>query len=412
MNWVTGLFESAGMTAHGFCLAWDPELMALHVMSDALIGLSYYSIPVCLALLVIRRSDLAFRSTFWMFVTFIMACGTTHLFAIWTLWEPDYLAEGAVKAVTAVFSVMTAAQLWPMLPRLIALPSQSALTTANEQLQREIAERDSVMRALRRETAERERAEEMLRQSQKLEAVGQLTGGIAHDFNNLLASIMANLELLEQRCGSDPELTRFIGRAVRSVSRGGALTQQLLAFSRRQTLSPEALSPARLVEGMSELLRTSLGGTISLDVRGPADLWLVEADPHQLENAILNLALNARDAMPDGGALTVTMRNTVAAQPGVSVEGGSVDDMEPGEYVAIEVADTGRGMTPEIRASAFEPFFTTKPVGQGTGLGLSQVYGFVKQSKGHVSLESEVGRGTRITLFLRRAMSDTAALTG
>jgi signal transduction histidine kinase len=409
MNWVSGLFSSAGMTAHGFCLAWDPELITLHVMSDALIGLSYYSIPVCLALLVIRRSDLAFRSTFWMFVTFILACGTTHLFAIWTLWEPDYLTEGMVKAVTAVFSVMTAAQLWPMLPRLIALPSQSALTMANEQLQREIAERDSVMRALRRETAERERAEEMLRQSQKLEAVGQLTGGIAHDFNNLLASIMANLELLEQRCGNDPDLTRFIGRAVRSVSRGGALTQQLLAFSRRQTLSPETLAPARLVEGMSELLRTSLGGTISLDVRAPADLWLVEADPHQLENAILNLALNARDAMPAGGELTVAMRNHVAKFPTASAEGGTGDDMEPGEYVAIDVADTGRGMTPEIRASAF---FTTKPVGQGTGLGLSQVYGFVKQSKGHVSLESEPGRGTRITLFLRRAMSNAAALTG
>jgi signal transduction histidine kinase len=404
MEFLRELFDTAGLTAHGFCLAWQPELMAVHVISDALIAISYYSIPICLALLVLKRSDLAFRQTFWMFVAFILACGTTHFMSILTLWEPDYAAEGTVKALTAVFSVMTAVQLWPMLPKLITLPSQSALTHANERLQREITERDAVMQALRKETAEREKAEEMLRQSQKLEAVGQLTGGIAHDFNNLLTSIMANLELLELRGSLDSDSTRFVDRAIRSVARGGALTQQLLAFSRRQALSPKSFSPVELVEGMNELLRTSLGGKIDLSIEAPADLWLVEADPHQLENAVLNLALNARDAMPDGGSLTVKMKNQ-----DVPPDEAAASEIEPGEYVSIAVADTGAGMAPEVKAAAFEPFFTTKAVGQGTGLGLSQVYGFVKQSKGHVALDSELGVGTTVTLLLRRTTTSAEA---
>jgi signal transduction histidine kinase len=402
MEFLRELFDTAGLTAHGFCLAWQPELMAVHVISDALIAVSYYSIPICLALLVLNRSDLAFRQTFWMFVAFILACGTTHLMAILTLWEPDYAAEGTIKALTAIFSVMTAIQLWPMLPKLIALPSQSALTHANERLQREVIERDAVMRALQRETAERERAEEMLRQSQKLEAVGQLTGGIAHDFNNLLTSIMANLELLEQRGSLDTENMRFVDRAIRSVARGGALTQQLLAFSRRQTLSPKSFAPVQLLEDMNELLHTSLGSKIALTIDAPSDLWWVEADPHQLENAVLNLALNARDAMPEGGSLMVRLRNHVVLR-----DEAAASEIDPGDYVSIAVTDSGAGMLPEVKAAAFEPFFTTKAVGEGTGLGLSQVYGFVKQSKGHVALDSEVGVGTTVTLLLRR--TNTAA---
>jgi signal transduction histidine kinase len=194
---------------------------------------------------------------------------------------------------------------------------------------------------------------------------------------------------------------------MRSVNRGGALTQQLLAFSRRQALSPALLSPARLVEGLIELLRSSLGNSITLTTRCAPDLWMTEADPPQLENAILNLVLNARDSMRDGGVLTLTMRNQV-----VTGHDGGTADIEPGEYVVLEVADTGCGMTPEIRAAAFEPFFTTKPVGQGTGLGLSQVYGFVKQSQGHVMLASEPGVGTTISLFLRRAAATEMVSAG
>jgi len=407
MSWLGDLFDANDLTPHGFCLSWQPDLMALHVVSDAAITVSYYSIPICLAVLVISRGDLAFRGTFWLFVIFIMACGTTHLFAIWTLWHSDYGTEGIVKAITAVFSVMTAVQLWPMLPKLVALPSPRALAEANEQLQREINERDTLVLALRRETAERERAEEMLRQSQKLEAVGQLTGGIAHDFNNLLTAVIANLDMLERRSAGNPDLMPFITRATRAVTRGGALTQQLLAFSRRQALSPAVLSPVDLIEGMQELLRTSLGSGIVLRIAGAPGLWLIEADPNQLENAILNLAINARDAMPDGGRLTIAISNyrATAADP-------AVPEMEPGEYVALEVTDTGRGMTAEIRAAAFEPFFTTKPVGQGTGLGLSQVYGFIRQSNGHVSMVSEPGQGTTVTLFLRRAMATADAPVG
>jgi signal transduction histidine kinase len=405
MSWLGDLFETSGLTPHGFCLAWDLDLMALHVVSDVCIALSYYSIPICIAALVIKRGDLAFRGTFWLFVIFILACGTTHVMAVWTLWRPDYLAEGVVKAITAIFSVMTAVQLWPMLPRLVALPSPRTLRLANEQLQREIVERDALVQALRRETAERERAEAMLRQSQKLEAVGQLTGGIAHDFNNLLTAVMANLEMLEQRCAEQEDLTPYIARASRAVSRGGALTQQLLAFSRRQALSPEVLSPLGLVREMDELLRTSLGRSVALRIEADPDLWLVEVDPNQLENAILNLALNAKDAMPEGGTLRLSMRNQTLTGPDPAAP-----DIEPGEYVALEVADTGHGMTPEVRAAAFEPFFTTKPVGQGTGLGLSQVYGFIRQSNGHVSLVSDPGHGTIVTLFLRRAVATSNAM--
>jgi signal transduction histidine kinase len=407
MSWLADLIETNDLTPHGFCLAWDPPLMALHVVSDALIGLAYYSIPICLAVLVLSRADLAFRGTFWLFALFIMACGATHLFAIWTLWHPDYGAEGIVKAVTAVLSVMTAIQLWPLLPKLVALPSPAALEQANSRLQREIRERDALVEALRRETAERERAEAMLRQSQKLEAIGQLTGGVAHDFNNLLTAVMANLEMLEQRSGHSPDLSPFISRAIRAVTRGGALTQQLLAFSRRQTLSPKVLSPAALIEGMDELLRTSLGGQIGFRIVADPDPWLVEADPNQLESAILNLVLNARDAMSEGGRLTLTLRNHVVREID-----SAAPELEPGEYLSVEVADTGVGMTPEVRAAAFEPFFTTKPVGQGTGLGLSQVYGFIRQSNGHVSLASEPGQGTAITLFLRRVVAPVSDYAG
>ena len=400
MSFLQSLFDDQGLTPHGFCLSWDPELMGVHVVSDLLIGLSYYSIPIVLAVFAVRRTDLAFRRVFWLFGVFILACGTTHFMAVWTLWHPDYGAEGAVKAITAAASLLTAAQLWPLLPRALALPSPAALRQANEALVVQMRERDAAAAALQRETGERLRAEAMLHQAQKMEAIGQLTGGIAHDFNNLLTIVVANLEMLDHRLARrDPELRKFVERSMRGAQRGAALTQQLLAYARRQPLHPEAVDVARLVEGTVELLHGTLRGGVTLHTRMPPGLWQAEADPHQLETALVNLALNARDAMPEGGRLEVQAANLTLDAAAAAAMG----DVAPGDYVALAMADNGTGMPPEVREAAFQPFFTTKGVGQGSGLGLSQVWGFIKQSNGHVMLESTPGRGTRVTLYLRRA---------
>jgi signal transduction histidine kinase len=400
MGAFTGLFDTAALTPHGYCLAWAPGLIALHVVSDGLITASYYSIPLAIALLLLRRSDVAFGWMAWLFAIFILACGTTHLMGIWTLWYPDYLSDGMVKAVTAVASVMTAAALWPLLPRLVALPSPGLLLQANERLTQQIAERDAAVTALRVETAERERAEGMLRQSQKMEAVGQLTGGVAHDFNNLLQVIQANLEAVSARLAQDDPQRRHIERALAGTERGAALTQQLLAFARRQSLRPMAFDVAERIGASAEMLRGMLAVEIAVETQYGDDLWMAEADPHQLETALLNLAINARDAMPNGGRLMISASN--ARLDGAVTAG--LPAVESGDYVRIAVSDTGTGMTPEVREAAFEPFFTTKPIGQGSGLGLSQVYGFVKQSRGHITLESMPGEGTTVALYLRRAV--------
>ncbi len=396
---MPSLLDGVALAPHGFCLSWEPGLIALHVVSDAIIAASYYSIPVAIALLLWRRRDISFGWMGWLFAFFIMACGTTHVMGIWTLWQPIYLGEGAVKGVTALASVMTAAAMWPLLPRIVSLPSPAMLLAANEQLQVQIRHRDSAVSALRRETEERRCAEERARQSQKMEAVGQLTGGIAHDFNNLLQVIQANLEALETRLSPGDECRRNVERALRSVAKGSALTQQLLAFARRQPLSPVVFDAAQRVAKLAALLTSGLGGSIVVEIPVRDGIWRVEADPNQLDAALLNLALNARDAMPEGGKLTVDVRNATIDP----VELPLFRELEAGDYVTIAVSDTGWGMTEEVRQSAFDPFFTTKSVGQGSGLGLSQVYGFAKQSRGHVMLESQPGHGTTATLFLRRA---------
>lgn len=249
-------------------------------------------------------------------------------------------------------------------------------------------------------------AQEALRQSQKMEAVGQLTGGIAHDFNNLLAGICGSLELLEKRIGEGRlnGIDRYISAAQGAAQRAAALTQRLLAFSRRQTLDPKPLDANRLIAGMEDLIRRSVGPHVEVDVRGSDDLWATRIDPSQLENALLNLCINSRDAMlPDGGRLTVETANR-------SLDKGTARerDLPPGDYVCLSVTDTGTGMPPDVIAQAFDPFFTTKPLGQGTGLGLSMIHGFVRQSGGQVHIDSELGRGTTMSLFLPRFLGDVA----
>jgi signal transduction histidine kinase/CheY-like chemotaxis protein len=388
---LQSLVESSTLSPHGICLLWRPELIWLNVISDAIIAVSYFSIPFALAIFVSKRSDVEFGWVFWAFAIFITACGMTHVMSIWTLWVPDYGIEGLVKAVTAAASIITAIMLWPLLPKVLALPSPSQLRKAQQDLETQ--------------TAHRFEAEERLRQSQKLEAVGQLTGGVAHDFNNLLTVIIGNLEIAQQNLSSwskeaEEYVRRAIANAMGGAQRATALTQRLLAFARRQPLAPTPINVNGLVLGLSEFIRRTLGEDVELEVVGSAGLWQVEADQAELEAAILNLVVNARDAMRGGGKLSVETSNAFLDEAYCR----DYLDIKPGQYVLIAVTDTGRGMDKQTIDRAFEPFFTTKEAGQGTGLGLSQVYGFVKQSNGHVKIYSEPDEGTTVKIYLPRLL--------
>lgn len=254
--------------------------------------------------------------------------------------------------------------------------------------------------ALKAEATEREAAEAQLRQVQKMEAVGQLTGGIAHDFNNMLAVVVGGVDLARRRLnGPRREVLAHLNNAMEGATRAAALTRRLLSFARSEPLLPERVEPIGLVESMSDLLDRTLGERVRVKVDLARDTWPVYVDPHQLENAIVNLAVNARDAMDGAGKLKISTSN-------VKVSANEVGDIRPGEYVRIAVIDTGCGMPPEVRDRAFEPFFTTKPVGKGTGLGLSQIFGFAHQSGGEVGIESQVGKGTTVSIYLPRSIAE------
>jgi PAS domain S-box-containing protein len=275
-----------------------------------------------------------------------------------------------------------------------------------------VSDRDQIYAVARDITAEKAAAErlkateEALRQSQKMEAVGQLTGGIAHDFNNLLTGIVGSLDLLQTRLnqGRIDNVARYINAAMTSANRAAALTHRLLAFARRQPLIPKGVDANALVVSLEDLLRRTIGETIDLEIAASDELWGTLCDPNQLESALLNLAINARDAMPDGGRLTIATAN--ARLNNVTAD---TPALVPGDYICITVTDTGVGMSPEVAARAFDPFFTTKPIGQGTGLGLSMIYGFARQSNGHVTIESRIGQGTSVKLYLPRHHGDSAA---
>ncbi|KQX99573.1 histidine kinase [Rhodanobacter sp. Root480] len=269
-----------------------------------------------------------------------------------------------------------------------------------------IPEDDKIYCSARDVTAEKQAAESLarteaaLRQAQKMEAVGQLTGGIAHDFNNLLGGIMGALEVARMKLeqGKIEDLPRLLEIGDTAVRRAASLTQRLLAFSRQQTLDPRPTDINRLVAGMEELIRRTIGPPVQLEVVEADTLWLCRVDPPQLENALLNLCINARDAMPDGGHLTIETANRTLDDPAAA----AAFDLQPGEYVSLRVTDTGSGMTPEVIARVFDPFFTTKPIGQGTGLGLSMIYGFARQSGGQVRIHSKPGKGSAFTIYLPR----------
>jgi PAS domain S-box-containing protein len=263
------------------------------------------------------------------------------------------------------------------------------LARLNETLEERIASR----------TRELMVAEEALRQSQKMEAVGQLTGGLAHDFNNLLTGIGGSLEIIQARLaqGRMDAVERYLTAGQGAVKRAAALTHRLLAFSRRQTLDPKPTNVNRLVAEMEDLVRRTVGPGVRVEVIGAGGLWPTLVDPNQLENALLNLCINARDAMPDGGRLTIETANKW-----LDDRGARERDLAPGQYISLCVTDTGIGMPPDVVAKAFDPFFTTKPLGEGTGLGLSMIYGFAQQSGGQVRIYSEVGQGTTVCIYLPR----------
>ena len=514
------ILDSSMFSPHGICLLWEPELIWLHVVSDALIAMAYFSIPFALAIFVSKRRDLKFGWVYWSFGIFIMACGLTHILAIYTLWVPIYGIEGLVKAATAVASVFTAGMLWPLLPKLLAIPSPFELSRARAALEEEeikgrgteqlLAQFQETQRALRESMARltavvetavdgfilidargrillfnpaceklfgyradevfhenvkllmpqtyslhhdnyvknflrtgerkiigvgrevvglrkdgstfpmdlsvgearqdgesifvgiihdltgRKQTEQQLQQAQKMEIVGQLSGGIAHDFNNLLTVIVGNAEHLSEQLQSRPDLRHVADDICLAGERGAELTQRLLAFSRRQLLQPVAMDCRDLLSSMQKLLTRTLPENIDIKTVFSSDAILAFVDGVQLESALLNLALNAQDAMPAGGHLTLST--------GVSSLDEYYHDLhpeiEPGEYAMIAVTDDGEGMTAEVAARAFEPFYTTKEVGKGSGLGLSMVFGFAKQSNGHVSIYSAPGLGTTVRIYL------------
>jgi signal transduction histidine kinase/CheY-like chemotaxis protein len=322
--------------------------------------------------------------------------GTVPLGTLWIVSEREgHFDSGHARALTelAAFVGIT----------LRMVRSEQQLQQREAQLR---DENELLEARVRARTAELMASEELLRQSLKMEAVGQLTGGLAHDFNNLLTAIRGSLELMEFRLsqGRISELNRYLVTASSSVDRAASLTHRMLAFSRRQTLSPKPTAMNKMIADMEDMIRRSIGPSIQLEIVGAGGLWLAKCDPNQLENALLNLCLNARDAMPNGGTLTVETANASLDTAEARTRG-----VPRGQFVVLCVTDNGSGMPPEVVSRVFEPFYTTKPIGAGTGLGLSMVYGFARQSGGEARIYSEVGRGTTVKLYLPRHYDDEEA---
>jgi signal transduction histidine kinase len=395
-----------GFMPHGYCFEWRPGVLWLHVSSDIGIAAAYFGISFTLFYIVKKRREVPFQPLFLLFGAFIILCGTTHLMAVWVLWYPNYYIEGYIKAATAIVSLITFVTLIFVLPRL--LQTTLSLETLLADRGKELASANAELRA---QIAARESVESSLRQAQKMEAIGQLTGGISHDFNNMLQAISGSMEMAQHYLadGQAAETARHLQSVGQIVDRAGALTSRLLAFARRQPLQPRAVLLDELIMGMEDLLHRTLSApaaNVNFDLRLNAAGWAVLCDPNQLENALLNVTINARDAMPDGGGFVISTRQVTLTAAELAGHEGTY----PGEYVELTVADTGIGMDDATRSRAFEPFFTTKPTGQGTGLGLSQVYGFARQSGGLVMLESRQNSGTAVRIYLRRCA--TAAIPG
>ncbi len=539
---------------HGTCYFWNPPVLWLNVVSDGFITAAYYAIPVLLIIFFRKRKDISFRWIFVAFAVFIVACGTTHLMGIWTVWHGAYRLDGLIKAITAAASIVTTVMLVPLLPTLVDIPTPDAFSTtnrklrdeidrgretarllerqasllelahdaiivrkldgtiifwnrgaelmygwtkseaegegthsllksvfpqpleeiekqlnsqnrwegeilhtrrdgtvvvassrwapregdqpgevevmeinrditerqrikqqlreANEQLERRVAERTTTLQetaaSLERSNEELQqqmelsrKLEDQLIQSQKMEAIGRLAGGVAHDFNNVLTVILGYNGMVMEELKDQPRLLERAAEVQHAAERAASLTKQLLAFSRRQILQPAILDLNEVVRNMEKLLRHVIREDIDFATRLDPALASVRADPTHLDQVIMNLVINARDAMPGGGKLTVETANVVLDESYGQSHAGIV----AGQYVQMAVSDTGHGMTQDTQRKIFEPFFTTKEVGKGTGLGLSIVYGIVKQNGGDIWVYSQAGKGTTFKIYLP-AVSD------
>ncbi|WP_426524702.1 ATP-binding protein [Bradyrhizobium sp. McL0615] len=394
------------LTARGACLLWKPELIWLNAVSDAMVAVAFFTTAFVLGFFVWRRRrDVMFRGVFWTFAVFAAVCGLTRLLSILTLWVPAYDIESLTKGFLALISVAITAALLLLLPRILVLPTRVQLQQANAALEEEIRNRRKAEAMVKR-FQEIEANEAQVRQAQKMEAVGQLTGGVAHDFNNILTVITGTIEILGEAVRDRPQLVQITDMISAAAARGADLTRHLLAFARRQPLQPRNTDVNALVIDAARLLRPTLGEQVEIESMLAHDSAPALIDPSQLSTAILNLALNARDAMPDGGKLTLETRNVVLDENYPSM----TSEIKPGNYVMIAVSDTGEGIPGSLLDKVFEPFFTTKEVGKGSGLGLSMVYGFVKQSNGHIKIYSEESHGTTVKLYLPAAAGVPDAL--
>src|SRR5450631_1407383 len=393
------ILDMSMLNPHGVCLLWQPELIWPNAISDAMTAIAFFATAFVLGFYVWRRRrDVMFRGVFWALAIFAAVCGATRLLSILTLWVPAYDIEAVTKSVLALISVAVTAAMLLAWPRLLVLPTRIQLQQAYAALEEEVRQRRSAEAMVQR-FQKIEATESQVRQAQKMEAIGQLTGGVAHDFNNILTVITGTIEILGDAVKDRPHLAQITKLIAAAAMRGADLTRHLLAFARRQPLQPRSTDVNALVVDVARLLRPTLGEQIEIESMLAPDSAPALIDPNRLSTAILNLALNARDAMPNGGKLTLETRNVALDQNYASMN----SDVKPGNYVMIAVSDTGTGIPASLLEKVFEPFFTTKDVGKGSGLGLSMVYGFVKQSNGHIKIYSEAGHGTTVKLYLPQA---------
>jgi len=400
--------DMSTLVPHGACLLWKPELIWLNAISDALVTSAFFTTAFVLAFFAWRRGRdmmFAFRGGFWVLAIFFTVCGVTRLQSILTLWVPAYGIEGLTKGLLALISVGITGGLLLLLPRIMVMSTRVQLQQAYAALEEEVRLRRSAEAMVQR-FQEIEATESQVRQAQKMEAIGQLTGGVAHDFNNILTVITGTIEILSEAVKDRPHLAQITNLIGAAAARGADLTKHLLAFSRRQPLQPRNVDVNAVVVDAARLLRPTLGEQIEIESMLAHDSAPALIDPSQLTNAILNLALNARDAMPNGGKLTLETKNVVLDENYAAMS----SEVNPGNYVMIAVSDSGKGIPTSLLDKVFEPFYTTKDVGKGSGLGLSMVYGFVKQSNGHIRIYSEEGHGTTVKLYLPQAAGVADAL--
>jgi signal transduction histidine kinase/CheY-like chemotaxis protein len=403
---IGDLMDISTLIPHGACLLWKPELIWLNAISDAMVAGAFFTTAFVLGSYVWRRRrDVMFRGVFWSLAIFAAVCGVTRLLSILTLWVPAYGIEGLANGFLALISVALTAAMLLMLPRIMVLPTRIQLRQAYEALDEEVRLRRNAEAMVQR-FQEIEATESQVRQAQKMEAIGQLTGGVAHDFNNILTVITGTIEILDEAVKDRPHLAQITNLIGAAAARGADLTKHLLAFSRRQPLQPRNVDVNAVVVDAARLLRPTLGEQIEIESMLAHDSAPALIDPSQLTNAILNLALNARDAMPNGGKLTLETKNVVLDENYAAMS----SEVNPGNYVMIAVSDSGKGIPASQLEKVFEPFYTTKDVGKGSGLGLSMVYGFVKQSNGHIKIYSEEGHGTTVKLYLPQAAGVADAL--